>query len=214
MDQEAKRAAWLKPGEQTELTDRIQALAAQIKVPEHVRSGLNHPELAVAQRTAVFIHRRTHLAENRAFRNKYFRKRTADQIAQYGIYPTCSDEVLLFRALMIAQGVPTLYAESVLEGNIPRGRNSPRASSHAGTNILLRDGREIIYEPYTEDVFFSEEALFERRGYILLAKGLDSWDLDIRGWDDVQAFRHLHAREARRKADYFKASKEAASYER
>ncbi len=52
---------------------------------------------------------------NQSIKDRIFRKRTLDQVLKEGYFPTCSDVGLIFRGLMIAQGIASSHIEAFHE---------------------------------------------------------------------------------------------------
>ncbi|MBS3083424.1 hypothetical protein J4423_01325 [Candidatus Pacearchaeota archaeon] len=195
---------YLSPGEQTQFTERVHEHAEKAKNIVIDDSeigklpGIQIPkdcELSI-RRTCKYISKLPFIAgynpspktenerkANNQLKDSIFRQRDLDQILKDGIYPTCSDTGVLFRGLMATQGHPTAYVETFHEGYIINGKPF---STHAFGRVFF-DGKSVIVNPEFKPIIFdSEVKIFP---YIIFREGLDSWDIGIRGYEDIHRLR-------------------------
>ncbi|MEM5814213.1 MAG: hypothetical protein QXD77_00130 [Candidatus Aenigmatarchaeota archaeon] len=184
-----KNVRWLQEGEQTRITPVVaRHAAAKLELNEEL-AALKAP-LPAVYRTCAYIDEVPLLDgyvkgkewENERLRDSVFRKRTATEILKEGRFPTCSDTGVLFRALLIAQGVPAAHVEAFHEkyllGKDFHGHVFGRVFASRGSFLV-----DPLKEPH---VYESENEIFT---YVIAAEGLDSWDIGIRGYDDLHTFR-------------------------
>lgn len=180
-------------GAQTQFTDRVY---------EHVDNArsvvMNDPKIAALSEPVISIHRtckyifqlpyvngfnsrprtREEDEDNHRLKDSVFRQRDLDQVLKEGYYPTCSDIGLLFRGLMTAQGHPTSYVETFHEDYL----FDRLFQGHVFGRVF--DGKKSRFvnpKPYPT-ISDTEVEIFP---YVIFREGLDSWDIGIRGYDDM-----------------------------
>jgi hypothetical protein len=179
----------LEQGEQTIITPFVQDTANKAKeyVLSHGKIEGIHPNLITAYFTSEFIKKELpELDESKLKEPDFFRKRTLNDILEQGYYPSCSDKGLLFRGLMIAQGIPTLYLESFHEEYLLGSKN--KIHGHVFGRVFY-DEKSTIFDPTAMQRFSSEQDLFSKERYVIVGEGLDSWSLGIRGIGDMKRIR-------------------------
>lgn len=120
---------------------------------------------------------------NQRLKDSVFRQRDLDQVLREGYFPTCSDIGLLFRGLMAAQEYPTAYVETFHEdylfGKLFHG--------HVFGRVFDGD-KSVIVDPKSKPkIVDNEVGIFP---YIIFREGLDSWDIGIRGYDDMHRLKN------------------------
>jgi hypothetical protein len=180
-------------GAQTQFTDRVY---------EHVDNArsvvINNPKIAVLPEPVISIHRtckyisqlpyvngfnprprtREEGEANHRLKDSVFRQRDLDQVLKEGYYPTCSDIGLLFRGLMTAQGHPTAHVETFHEDYLFD------RSFHGHVFGRVFDGKKsMLVNPNPNPIISDTEV--EIFPYVIFREGLDSWDIGIRGYDDM-----------------------------
>ena len=184
---------YLVEGEQTKITPLVLSHA------DRVRRMLldNAPNLSepwsTAYRTCAYIKTLPKMVEyienptkeqeelNRELKRRVTRSRTAHQILEEGRYPTCSHTGILFRTLMIAQGVPTAFVETFHEDYL-LGRDF---HGHVFGRVFGKD-RSALVDPEEISYHKQESDIFPR---IIFREGLDSWDIGIYSYDDMHRLR-------------------------
>jgi hypothetical protein len=133
---------------------------------------------------------------NRDLKEDFFHKRDIEEILIDGKLPTCSDLGILFRGLMIAQGISTSYVETFHEDFILKNK----LHTHTFAKILKDNPYDDIdtSNPLSSNFYYfinpdfpmaispTAEGIFP---YIIFKEGLDSWDMDIRSHEDILSAR-------------------------
>lgn len=186
-------ADYLCQGPQTRFTERIYEHADKSRM-----FLVNNPRIAALPEPIISIHRTCKYISqlpyidgfnphprtadenkaNNALKDSVFRQRDLDQVLKEGYYPTCSDIGLIFRGLMAVQGHPTAYVESFHEDYLFD------ISFHGHVFCRVFDGeRSVIVNPSPEPTIVDNEV--EIFKYVIFREGLDSWDIGIRGYEDM-----------------------------
>lgn len=172
---------YLQEGQQTKITDTVnwhlKRIGANTKImtqetiiQEITRYVLNLPRIKGYHEGELKPKQK---AENYKLKDKIFRQRTATQILQEGLYPTCSDVAIVARTLLIARNIPTAYVETFHEDFL-FGR---KIHTHSFLKII---GGYI--NPTRQTILEKEQDLFP---YIIYKEALDSWDVGARGLEDL-----------------------------
>ena len=111
-------------------------------------------------------------------KDEMFRKRTASQIIADGYVTGCTDDALVFIALARAAGIPTLYVETLdvqwmKEGGRP-------INGHVYAQVKYDDEWRTV-DPSARN----EHADIEKDGRVIMAKGLDSWDIGATDFESL-----------------------------
>lgn len=159
---------FLKQGEQTKITPKIQEIADSIK-GEGVVLAFNllewvHNNIAYKGRE---------LPKGIEF-NDIFRRRTGSQIIEEGYAGGgCSDFVLAFTPIARAKGIPTKYVECINKSYF--SGDLQRVAGHALAECFI-EGKWRAVDPMAGSIFITKNY----SKYVVYAKGLDSWDLGIK----------------------------------
>lgn len=189
-------SVWFEQGSQTQITQRIRTCAQKISsvvlADSILRDDFTHLDHTLFEDSfktcmyvdvfdymeGIHVDSEGNVLPNIALKEIIFRKRTADDIAKEGLFPTCSDYAVLYRALLLAQGYPCSYVETFHKDFI---RNPKNFRTHAFVKIY--DANSYAYvDPTHKKIYASEKDLFP---YIVYKEGLDSWDVGIRGFEDL-----------------------------
>lgn len=127
----------------------------------------------------------------------FCRQRTADDILMQGRFGFCSDKAILFRALMLAQGIPVSYIEAAKTFLL--AKKEDEFKPHATTKVYAKN-QTFIYDPMELQGFDCEMTYFEKDNGIIIREGLDSWDMGIKSKRDSEIFLRLFAEEIRQKS--------------
>lgn len=183
---------YLQESEQIKITDLVRAHAEKAMETQINEGKDSHPNLKKAYKVSKYIYQipkiegyikdpktKEELQKTRETKDKIFRKRTAHEILEQGIYPTCSDIGIIFRALMISLEVPSIYVETFHEKYL-LGEDF---YGHVVAKIQAGDMWYYI-DPQNNQKRVSE-SLEELFPLILYREGLDSWDIGIKSYDDM-----------------------------
>jgi hypothetical protein len=122
---------------------------------------------------------------NKELREKFLIKRDLAQILEEGLHNFCFDKTVVFRGLLIAQGIPATFIHTYSEDDI--------FNNHRGSHVYSR----VFYGGNPEnsliiDTFYSNQSsllTFKDEIAILpniiFREGLDSWDIGIHSLSDV-----------------------------
>ncbi|MFC1691425.1 hypothetical protein ACFL0W_04565 [Nanoarchaeota archaeon] len=182
---------WLNQGEQTGITDVVRKhseSAMDVTIDSfHMGLAEDSEVLVKAYKTAFYIANlkkiRMKNPENRIFRN-----RDLGTVLREGYFPNCSDRGLIFRGLMIAQGIPASWVDTFEEEYLLGSDIQMNLWGHVFSRVY--DGNKSwIFDPTHINHFESEQELFNRARYVVFGEGLDSWDLGIRRYEDLSLAR-------------------------
>ena len=109
---------------------------------------------------------------------KLFRKRTADEIIKSGKVTGCTDYAIVFIALARAKGIPTKYIEAIRKRWLDIGDEN-HIEGHVFTECQIND-KWYITDPQQGVI------RTDYRNYAIYKKGLDSWNIGIRSFDDLK----------------------------
>lgn len=187
-------------GEQTNLTPLVYNHAERAK-----RVNINNPRITALSEPLISVYRTCkYISElpiikgyvqdakekseeekqNNKLKNSVFRQRDLDQVLREGYLPTCSERGLLFRGLMIAQEIPTMWVETFHEDYILDRR--PRKTEIMGHVIgRVFDGdRSYLVDPTPNPRITEDEV--DALPHVILAEGLDTWHLGIKTYQDLE----------------------------
>lgn len=111
-------------------------------------------------------------------KNNVFRKRTAEQIISDGYVTGCTDDALVFLVLARAMKIPAKYIET-LDMTWIRDGGRP-IQGHVYVGVWSDEGYEII-DPARR----VKGVDIEKDGRIILAEGLDSWDIGAKDFESL-----------------------------
>jgi len=162
---------FLKEGEQTKVTNEV------IRVVKSIGGeGLDFVFKALKWEHKNLKNK---LPEN-IEKNDIFRKRTAAEIIKDGYASGCTDFALVFIVLARTKGIPTKYVEVIAKSYF-EDNNPNEVRGHVFAECYL-NGEWVVVNPMSGDIKTSTEY----SGYVVYAKGLDSWDLGI---NDIKSLR-------------------------
>ena len=113
-------------------------------------------------------------------KNDIFRKRTATQIIEDGYATGCSDFAIVFIAIARAKHIPTKYVEVISEDYF-EDTDLNRVRGHVFAECFI-DKEWFGVDPMAGVIKFNTKY----PGYVVYAKGLDSWDLGIFDIDSMR----------------------------
>ncbi|MCX6818410.1 MAG: hypothetical protein NT129_00220 [Candidatus Aenigmarchaeota archaeon] len=175
-------AYWLTEDEQTRITDLVRQhadAAKSVKLQPDYESICNDSDFLInAYRTMDYIR---HLPKTKRSKDEVFRKRDIHKILEEGIFPACSDFALVFRGLMIAQGIHIAYLETFHEDYL-----FGKAFHTHSFNRAFDGEKPTIFDPTYIKHYLGELDIFP---YVIVAEGLDCWNLGISSYKDLHRFR-------------------------
>lgn len=148
---------FLGSGQQTEITPAVK------KLSERFTGTGKEKVLGILDFLRTLHYKTEH-------KDKVFRKRTADKIIEDEYITGCTDDALVFIALVRACDIPTKYIETLDIGWIQNGGRPIQGHVYAGVYI---DGEWILVDPARR--IFDVDLKNDTR--VVLAEGLDSWDI-------------------------------------
>jgi hypothetical protein len=193
---------WLREGPQTRLTGVVRKHAeAAVAIEPPAGMTFSSEAMRKAYQTCIYVSR---LPLSSKPKDEWFRRRSAEQMIAEGLIETCSEYAVVFRALMIASGVPVSYLETFHE-NYLLGR---KFHTHSFARVFDTEN-DVIIDPSRRKKRLSEADIFP---YIIVAEGLDCWDLGLQSYDDLHSFRLDHLDGLMRK--YRGIKEEASGFQR
>lgn len=162
------KSKFLQEGKQTKITETVKQTAGSIP-----GEGMDYV-LNLLSWLRENLHRKPH-------NPKIFRKRTASQILEDGFATGCTDYGLVFVALARAKGIPTVYIEALENRWLREGGD--KIHGHVFASIPLNDKWYLI-DPTRGTISATDH--LPREKYIVLDKGLDSWDIGIKDIKDLR----------------------------
>ncbi|MDD4761910.1 MAG: transglutaminase-like domain-containing protein [Candidatus Pacebacteria bacterium] len=160
---------FLNSGEQTKISENISAVAAEIE-------GVG---LSAIMKILAWIHKNIKLDEKPDFKKENFRKRTAEEIINSRRATGCTDYALAFLTIARAKGIPTKYVETI-NADWLSNPDFNALAGHVFVEVFF-DGEWFIVDPQGACL----KAWYGKR-FKKIGEGLDSWDLEIRGFDDLK----------------------------
>ncbi|KKQ75506.1 MAG: hypothetical protein US96_C0010G0022 [Candidatus Woesebacteria bacterium GW2011_GWB1_38_5b] len=183
---------YLRESEQIKITELVREHAEKALAIETNEGKNLHPNLQTALKVVKYILTKLHkiegyhkpnskdeLDQQKKLKDSIFRKRKLQEILKDGYYPTCSDIGIVFRGLMVALGIPTAYVEAFHEDYLlgTSFRGHVLAKVNAGSKWYYIDP-----ENNARRVLNSKKELYP---LIVFKEGLDSWDIEIRSYNDM-----------------------------
>lgn len=162
---------FLKEGEQTKINNEITQIVKSIggEGLDFVFKALKWEHKNVTKKLPEDVEK-----------NAIFRKRTAAEIIKDRYASGCTDFALVFIVLARAKEIPTKYVE-VISKSYFEENNPNEVRGHVFAECCL-NGEWFGVNPMSGDIKISTEY----SGYVVYAKGLDSWDLGI---TDIESIR-------------------------
>jgi hypothetical protein len=111
-------------------------------------------------------------------KNKLFRQRTAEEIIKSGMVTGCTDWALAFIILARANNLPTKYVEAIRNKWLETGTGD-YIEGHVFAECFI-GGKWYIVDPQEGDI----KTAYRR--FKIFKKGIDSWDIGIRNFDDLK----------------------------
>jgi len=186
----------LKESEQIKITDLVREHAEKALAVEINEGKDSHPNLQKAYKVSKYLYQiprvggyikdpktKEELQKTRDTKDRLFRKRTAHEILEQGIYPTCSDFGIVFKSLMIALEVPSVYVEMFHEDYLLDKK------FHGHVVVKIQAGEKWYYIDPQNNQKRVSETLEELFPLVFYKEGLDSWDIGIRSYSDMHKAR-------------------------
>lgn len=174
-------AKYLKSGHQTEITEEI----------KKITQSFNKEGVDLIFEILAWLHKNLRTEKDENVKKEVFRKRTAHEIIKDGFATGCTDWALAFIVLARTKGIPTKYVETIRRRWLEQDKNDP-IEGHIFAEVYLNNHWYIID---------AEEAnikdWYDR--WIIFKKGLDSWDIGIKDYSDLER-QFLEFREKYRKS--------------
>lgn len=118
------------------------------------------------------------IENNKEEKMKLFRKRTADEIIKSGKVTGCTDYAIVFIALARAKKIPTKYIEAIRKRWLDIGDEN-HIEGHVFAECQINNKWYII-DPQQGAI------RSDYRNYTIYKKGLDSWDIGIKSFEDLK----------------------------
>lgn len=163
---EQNKEKYLHEGEQTRITPEILSIA------ERLNRGTFENKIH-----NIFDFLRT-LRFDDGEKNDVFRKRTGEQIISDGYVTGCTDDALVFLVLTRAMKIPVKYIETLDTAWIRDGGRP--IQGHVYVGVWGDEGYQII-DPARR----IKGVDIEKDGRVILAEGLDSWDIGARDFESL-----------------------------
>ena len=160
---------FLKNGLQTKITRKIKQISDDIE----------GNELRYVKEVIMWLHNNLPFRKDKVLKQELFRRRTADQIITDGFVTGCTDITLVFISLVRAKGIPAKYVEAVSERWIKTGNK--KLKGHVFAECLIND-RWVKVDPTNKSILKTDNY----PNFVVYKKGLDSWDLRIRSFQDLE----------------------------
>jgi transglutaminase-like putative cysteine protease len=157
---------YLESGPQTEITPEIQKIAQSFK-----KEGID-----LVFEILNWLHK--NLLRNQNTKTDLLRKRTVAKIIKDGFITGCGDYALVFIALARSKKIPTICVESIKKKWLMEG-DEHLIEGHVFAECYINKNWYII-DP--------EQAAIRGwyMNYVVFKKGLDSWDIGIKNFDDLK----------------------------
>ena len=149
-------------GTQTAITENI----------EKVTNQFTAEKFAAVFEILEWLHKNLTLLSDAEFKRDYFRKRTADEIIQSGMATGCTDYALVFCALARAKDVATTYVEA-LDADWTKQPDYNNIRGHVFCEVTI-GAKTYVVDPQGAAV-----RPWIGKRYVVIGKGLDSWDLGV-----------------------------------
>lgn len=159
---------FLKEGKQTTITPKIKELAA----------SFNTKGLGFVVNTLEWVDKNL---QRQKYTQKLFRKRTADGIIKSGFSTGCADDALVFIALTRGGGIPAKYVEAIETEWLEKG--GKKIAGHVFAEVFVNN-KWYLVDPARREI--SVKPIPDKNRYMVFAKGLDSWDIGIKNYEDLK----------------------------
>ncbi|OGM02100.1 hypothetical protein A2115_03660 [Candidatus Woesebacteria bacterium GWA1_41_8] len=162
---------WLEPGDQTINTPRIRDVSRRIK-----GDGLQYVENAL-----LWVNQNIRVERDRPDWEKIFRNRIADQIIKDGFSTGCTDTALVFTSILRAKQIPVKYVEVINKDWLESKTPNNSIEGHVFAEVQINN-KWVVVDP--EGMKITEEKTYKH--HKVFAKGLDSWDIGIKSFEDLK----------------------------
>ncbi len=160
---------YLKNTEQISITDDIKNIANNFK-----RKDLD----LISEILDWIFNNFKNIENDKEEKMKLFRKRTADEVIESREVTGCTDYAIVFIALARAKGIPTKYVEAIRKRWLDIGEDN-HIEGHVFVECLINDKWYII-DPQEGTI------RSDYRRYVIYKKGLDSWSIGIKDFNDLK----------------------------
>ncbi|OGZ33532.1 MAG: hypothetical protein A2Y98_01195 [Candidatus Portnoybacteria bacterium RBG_19FT_COMBO_36_7] len=159
---------YLKSGQQTEITPKIIEIASTFK----------NEGLELIFEMLQWVQKNIKDTDSVEFKKKFFRKRTADEIIKSKVTTGCTDYALVFIAFARVRKIPTVYVEAIRRKWLDIG-DEKYIEGHIFAECFI-DSKWYIVNP--------EEGAIQiaYHQFVIFDKGLDSWNIGIKKFNDLK----------------------------
>lgn len=159
---------YLNSGPQTEITLGVKKIAKSF-----TKDGIN-----LIFEILSWLRKNLRTENSQEIKKKVFRRRTAQEIIESGFVTGCTDWTLAFIVLARAKGISTKYVETIKRQWLDEGRGD-LIKGHVLAECFI-DGRWYIIDT-------QERAIrIDYQRFIIFKKGLDSWNIGIKNFDELK----------------------------
>jgi hypothetical protein len=114
--------------------------------------------------------------------NKLFNQRTAEEILKDGFVTGCTDDAIVFLALLKALGVEAVYVESLEKSWLDAPMNEQMIRGHAFVKV-----GELLIDPQRKVIYIDPNWIKNR--YVIYAEGTEPYEFGLTGFREmVQKF--------------------------
>lgn len=116
--------------------------------------------------------------KNGRIKNKFFRRRTAQEIIKSGFVTGCTDWALAFIVLARTKKIPTVYVETIRRKWLETGKDD-FIEGHVFAEVYIDDHWYIV-DP-------EQSSIKDKYGkWVVFKRGLDSWDIGIKSFEGLK----------------------------
>lgn len=164
-----KSKKWLKPGEQTVITQKIREITNDFK----------GKRLEEVFHILDWIDDKVKLKQSE--KKTLFRKRTSHEIIEDGFATGCTDLAVVFISLARASGIPTKYVEAVERIDFKKKGEKLKGSvkGHVFAKCFINKKWRIV-DPAEGTVDTNSHRSHFRKNYIIVEEGVDAWDIGLK----------------------------------
>jgi transglutaminase-like putative cysteine protease len=165
---------WLQEGQQTKISKKIKKIAKSLR-------GDN--SLEIIFNILFWIRKNLKFVKSWKWREKYLCRRTADQIIESKKSSGCSDKAIVFISLARGNNIPSRYV-NVIDLDWLRAGKPKFVSNHIFVDVYISKKWYKI-DPTNGTINIGYFWPTDKK-FVLYKKALDSWDMDIRGYGDLE----------------------------